>query len=533
MWPVVRVVGCAPLVVASVHHGADVVANRLKNGRCRELQGGTAPVIIGPLLTIMIESNHKEPQPNTEQVQEELSRVLRSAPFHASSQCRDMLKYLVEHSSEEHEEVLKERTIGIEVFGRRPDYNTAEDAVVRNRMGEIRKRLAQYYQSEEARDSAVQIAIPYGGYRATFIAYPGGIGASTESSTEIHPKTGSFYVMEKHPEAAPGVSSDPGDIGRRSRAARWRIWGIAAAACAVLLVAWIGIERSTKSEFDLFWGPIFESNKPVIIYAGTIPAYLPSTSLANKLASQSAGGHELPAEVITLPTLAEGDVLTAKDVVAYRNGLASNGDIAADVMVAALLSVHHRGVEFHAGPDLSFVSSNLRYSPTVLIGAISNYLTLYISRDLPFYFDHDWEIRERGGQGRTWRTAAFTAHPTGLNSLAVTPPNAGLTNASGPVQSANLSFPNGFGADSTATEDYAIVSRLFDSKTGGPVVIIAGLQSCGNQAAAEFLTDPVQMKKLGSISRDALEHKNLELVLHTNLINGAPASVDIIAERSW
>jgi hypothetical protein len=225
-------------------------------------------------------------------------------------------------------------------------------------------------------------------------------------------------------------------------------------------------------------------------------------------------------------------VLSANDVVAYRNGLVSAGDITADVTVAAMLSAHHRSVEFHAGPDLSFVDSNLRNSPAVLIGAISNDLTLYLTRDLPFYFDHGWGIRERGGQGRTWRTAAFTTHVTSVNAPNVTPAaKAGLTNSPGSVQTGDQNGPSGYGADSTATEDYAIVGRLLDSKTGSPVVIIAGLQSCGNQAAAEFLTDPVQMKKLASIPRDTLERKNLEIVFHT--IHRYCCHEFMVTMRSW
>ena len=42
-------------------------------------------------------------------------------------------------------ENLKERTIGIDVFERNPDYDTNIDHVVRTTAGEIRKRIAQYY----------------------------------------------------------------------------------------------------------------------------------------------------------------------------------------------------------------------------------------------------------------------------------------------------------------------------------------------------------------------------------------------------
>ena len=473
------------------------------------------------------EPNHvKEQHPRPPEIKDALRRILHSAPFQGSKQSQTLLEYLVEHSLNGHDDELKERIIGVEVFGRESDYDTTVDAIVRARAGEVRKRLAQYYTSDEGHDATVKIVITPGSYRPTFLHSSGADRGGREGAATAPPVSPAILDAEKA-SGLEAVASAP----RLSSVVRWRVWGIAAvAACAVLLAGWIATSNWRKSEFDLFWGPILECNKPVIIYTGTIPAYLPSTSLADRLVSQMAGDQKQPAEMYSLPLLAEGEVLSAKDIVPYRNGLVSARDITADVTVAAMLSAHDRSVEFHAGPDLSFVDSNLRVSPAVLIGAISNDLTLYITRDLPFYFDHDWGIRERGGQGRTWRTAAYTTRATSVDSTNVKPAvKAGLTNASGSAQNG----PSGYGADSTATEDYAVVSRLMDSKTGSPVVIIAGLQSCGNQAAAEFLTDPVQMKKLASIPRDALERKNLEIVFHTNLINGAPASIDIVAMHSW
>ena len=60
---------------------------------------------------------------------------------------------------------LKERTLGVEVFGRPPDYDTNADPVVRFTAGEVRKRLAQYYQ-EEGDTSPLRVGIPLGSYAA-------------------------------------------------------------------------------------------------------------------------------------------------------------------------------------------------------------------------------------------------------------------------------------------------------------------------------------------------------------------------------
>ena len=76
-----------------------------------------------------------------------LDEILSSVPFTSSRQSQKLLRYLVEKSLIEDDDSLKERVIGVEVFGRPSDYNTGDDPIVRARVGEVRKRLAQYYQA--------------------------------------------------------------------------------------------------------------------------------------------------------------------------------------------------------------------------------------------------------------------------------------------------------------------------------------------------------------------------------------------------
>jgi hypothetical protein len=66
------------------------------------------------------------------------------------------------------EEMLRERVIGANVFGRAPDYDTGNDPLVRNRAAELRKRLAQHYMRTRDSKGAIRIDIPTGSYRAIF-----------------------------------------------------------------------------------------------------------------------------------------------------------------------------------------------------------------------------------------------------------------------------------------------------------------------------------------------------------------------------
>ena len=64
-------------------------------------------------------------------VSEEMERVLHSHAFAGSERSCSLLRYLVEHALSGGEHALKERIIGMELFGRDASYDTGKDAIVR------------------------------------------------------------------------------------------------------------------------------------------------------------------------------------------------------------------------------------------------------------------------------------------------------------------------------------------------------------------------------------------------------------------
>jgi hypothetical protein len=432
-------------------------------------------------------SNYGDRNLQPSNIDDTLGRILRSSRFRDSLQLRTLLKYIVEKSVEGHDDALKERIIGIEVFGRKTDYDTADDPIVRSRVGLLRKRLAQYYESEEARGTELKIIIPNGSYRPNFVYHPGLTSESATSTTRSQPHSAASGEIEELEHGT--APSSP----KTSRTVNWRAWVIiGVASCALLLVGWVAVVHWQESELSLFWKPILESKKSVLLYTGTVgPVYLRSAGSAER--AGSPGDLELPAIPPVPVSQVEAPAQNGGVYVPLQEGLAPPGDITADLKIAALMNTYNRNLILRAGSGLPFV--DLKGSPAVLIGAYDNYWTIDLAQGLPFYFDRGIRIRERGGQHRFWSTSA--------------------------------------GPDTAITEDYAVIFRVLDSKTGGPVIAISGLTTCGTQAAAEFATDPVQLRKLASVPRDALERKNLEFVLRASLVNCTPTSVDIVAQQVW
>jgi hypothetical protein len=58
---------------------------------------------------------------------------------------RQFLEYVVERSLKRESDQLKNRRIGIHLFGRDPCYDKTEDAIVRVTAAEVRRRLLQFY----------------------------------------------------------------------------------------------------------------------------------------------------------------------------------------------------------------------------------------------------------------------------------------------------------------------------------------------------------------------------------------------------
>src|ERR1035438_4403650 len=101
-------------------------------------------------------------------VRTELSRVLESPAFRTSKRSREFLEYVVEHTLNGPDGTLKERLIGVELFQLSTDFDTSEHTIVRVTANEVRKRLAQYYLSENGSAHALRITLPPGSYRAEF-----------------------------------------------------------------------------------------------------------------------------------------------------------------------------------------------------------------------------------------------------------------------------------------------------------------------------------------------------------------------------
>ncbi len=413
-------------------------------------------------------------------VHEELKRILESRLFKNAGRCKQFLEFVVLHSLSENPEHLKERTIGVEVFHRDPAYSTGEDPVVRVQAGEVRRRLEQYYQ-EAPHSPAVRILLPVGSYSPQFVWN----SASTDAIA---------IIANSHELAK---ADEPSRKIRLSLVLNFVLL-LMLISLAVGFVFRPKVRAiTTPSVLSRFWAPAFSTQQPVLICLAQPIVYRPSQTIYDEYARKHPGTFETQVERYnrSLPLDGQTPIRWSDMVPIPRYGVAI-GDVYAAVKISAVLGSLNKPSQVRIGSNYSF--EDLRNSPSVLVGAFNNRWTMQVTPNLHFAFveqGDDTMIREQGPHGRTW-------------SVKMDP-------------------------QETSGDDYAIVARLLDSKTGQFTIAVAGITDSGTQAAGEFISNPKLLEEALASADPNWPQKNMELLLKTAVTDSVSGPPQVVASYFW
>ena len=277
---------------------------------------------------------------DAEKVRECLEAVLSTPRFASSKRYPALLRYVVEKTLCGESETLKERTIGIEVFSRPPNYDTGSDTVVRYAAGEVRKRLSLYYH-EEGAGKPIQIELPAGSYVPDFY-----VEERLSKSEAVEKWEPSAAVQESG--TSTGLSDGPAFLPpvTEPRSRSLRLWRWALPAVLMILCCgaaiWLHELHIRSSAYDAFWYPLREASRgsPVLVcpaaivfssngLTGVDPAQTPSqdamlspeTARSMSEISDVLGAERIPFTV-RLPAVVTGDELSRHPAVligAYNN----------------------------------------------------------------------------------------------------------------------------------------------------------------------------------------------------------------------
>ncbi|MDE3198983.1 MAG: hypothetical protein KGN84_21720 [Acidobacteriota bacterium] len=285
------------------------------------------------------------------EVVEQLERILASPLFRNSKRYPSLLRYVVEQTLDGHASDLKERTLGIEVFGRSPDYDTNLDPVVRISAAEIRKRIAQYYQ-EPGHEPELRINLPLGSYVPEFRFH------EPQSAPKVVPAPLPPVALE-----VPPPPPEPLVLPAAPAAVLpWKAMALALA--AVVIAGSIGWMKPwvQMSSLDKFWGPVLARNATVLVCIGRV---------------HDADGRPRGVAFSDATTMAR---------------------------VAALLQ--SRGQTWNPRVDDQASFLDLRQGPAVLVGAFNDSWNLRLANSMRFTFhkegDLNWIEDPKNPSSRAW-----------------------------------------------------------------------------------------------------------------------------------
>lgn len=424
-------------------------------------------------------------QEQTVTVMAELTAILASDSFSSSKRCRDFLDFVVKRALAGDFDSLSERFLGVELFGRAIDYETATDSIVRVRATDVRRRLSQYYSGQRSA-SPVRIDLIAGGYVPEF-------HWTTEDSPD--PSAESGDAIHANPLPSSGATEDKppaletekvlSGIGR-VRPVLLSIL-ILAAVLAVGGVSWLVwrqlLPASAQNDMERFWAPVFQDNNEVLICFGDTTRDWVSPSLARAI-------EQHPQSVSVEP----GQFIVARDE------SVTVGNLRAALGIMRLLASH--GVANQLRWPQEVLAVDLDGRNVVLIGAFNNPWTMSLNQNLRFTFELGgtpdkpiWTIREQVPPYRKWLLEKTDPQPI--------------------------------------DRDYALITRILDPARKRVVISAGGLNQFGTQAAGEFLVDGAAWKEFARTAPKGWEKKNIQIVLEMEVSNGKPVRPRTIASYLW
>jgi hypothetical protein len=428
--------------------------------------------------------------------QHALDQVLSSPFFRNTLQCQNLLRYIVRHSVAGEDHLLRERVIGSEVFGRRPDYEPGEDPVVRLRASEVRKRLAQYYHSV-AEIPDVYIEIPAGSYRAVFRRRE-----ETPPTQHLEPAVVASpepLAPEVTPEQVPPIPEPhdlvivPGVPLRTGNKPGWRTYaplaGLVLIICAIVFAP--SLVGGENVRFREFWAPWINARKPLIIAIGSNAVYRLSDSVSGPYGrAHGLGTHGEEFFVPFAPT----DNVHGSDIMPADASFVALGDVVSISHIVANITRQKQTFQERFPNDISF--AEIRNSPSILVGGFNNPMTIERTKKLRFVLRARDEIDDTQDPNRRW-----------------------ILNAS---------------PDSHDTEDYAIITRVVNWNSGdAPMISVAGMGQYGTLAAADFICSPTAISATVRKLPEHWQDRNLQVILHVKVVDFKVAATDVVALHAW
>ncbi|HKQ86605.1 MAG TPA: hypothetical protein VJS43_07545 [Candidatus Acidoferrales bacterium] len=319
-------------------------------------------------------------------VREQLDRILASSLFRNSKRFPEFLRYTVNRALNEDTDNVKERTIGVEAFGRDPDYDTNVDPIVRVTAAAVRKRLAHYYR-EMGHEHELRIEFARGSYVPEF-RFP-----------SEEPPAPAIRSAETTPIA-------PVAVAPRRNAALWAV----IACLAVPYFIYFGFQLFVKrpTALNSFWAPVTSTNAPALVCIPVMGADTGSPGIITTTEPAHNGRRSGAQPATQAPGVNEPDRVTFAASMALST-------------VSSVLGSMNKVFHVRHMNDASL--NDLEDGPVVLIGGFTNRWTMNLDSGLRFDLARDGTSRyvadRRNASSRAWEESEPANSAAGFTDYAV------------------------------------------------------------------------------------------------------------------
>lgn len=433
--------------------------------------------------------------------QQHLEDVLRGEAFRGSHRSGQFLRYVVEQSINGHCDELKERLIGIELFGRAPSYDTGEDAIVRVTASDVRRRLLQHY-GTYGTDSEFRIRLPLGSYIPEIVrdvpvkmetAEEKEVESPLEASADLSVSSSAVEPEESAPAAQEDVKSPERAQGFWTR--RKILLCCVAIAVSSIFAMWL-VTRAGRIRKESLWGELFGFQWSTKLI----------TSDPNIVEIQTLTGQTVTLSDYANQRYVPDPSKVTPELMKFSTEIL-RGDKAAAIDTGVAVNVAEWMDQANAGRLTIQSARNLRFADLLKDG---NFILLGSPRSNPwalFYNDHlDFRFVFDQNSGQE---IVENLHPHRGESAKYIPTAKG--------------FATG--------QSFAVASYLRNPDHQGHVLLIAGADAEGTEAVDDLMTDSTALS--AAMSQCGLPHKapipNFQLLLRLSTMAGSPEHSEVIA----
>jgi hypothetical protein len=395
------------------------------------------------------------------EIDEQLSRILRSPHFLASPVLQSFLRFIVSKAVDCMEDVLTEQLIATQVFSRDSNFDSSADTVVRTHAYRLRQKLREYYAGPGLAD-AILIDVPKGHYRPHFSRREDGI----------------YLPVPDHPAETVPVPDRKKPRRRGVAMAAFVVFGITSLVAGMWLSKQMKFGERTSAavesspaevQLDRFWSDFLGSDKsPIIAYSNDLYLTTESGNLLMFSGPTADRGTVASSEVARLG-VPGFDLLRNAGPLYFEDDKTDIGEVMSSSVLTSQfvrMGVHPILKRGRVITTYDLESHNVIFLGSPFVNRILN----QVEGNANFVFR---------GAPRTpsiWGGAIHNLHPLSgesrLYSLERDPKSRALQ------------------------ADYAVVSAQPGLAPSKKILVLAGITTSGTQAAAQFVTSPAGMEAM-------------------------------------